>query len=71
MRIVPEKLQEELAKTAVMQWMTIKELLLSKVKMPTSTYYTILSKGRITWPQAKKLWKYVEINYIIDNAKKS
>jgi len=71
MRIIPEKLQEELAKTAVMNWMTIKDLLATKVKMPTSTYYTILSKWRITWPQAKKLWKYVDISYIVDNVKKS
>jgi hypothetical protein len=71
MRIVPEKLQEELAKTAVMQWMTIKELLLNKAKMPTSTYYTILSKERITWPQLKKLWKYVDVNSILENVKKS
>lgn len=71
MHIVTDKLQEELAKTAVMSWMTIKDLLLKKVKMPTSTYYTILSKWRITWPQAKKLWKYVDFNAIIENVKKS
>lgn len=71
MRITVDRLQEELAKTAVMQWMTIKDLLESKIKMPTSTYYSILSRGRITWPQAKKLRKYVDFNYILDNAKRS